>query len=76
MFSRPFLRGLYSEGGGAEGYIGREICVTKSVRLILGGKFAWVSVVYAYFTTSKYIWLFTLLAVISVVISSVFQLII
>ena len=31
VFQRPFVRGLYS-GGGA--YIQREICVSKSVRLI------------------------------------------
>ena len=41
IFQRPFLRGLFLEGlifGGA--YIRREVCVSKSARLILGGKFA------------------------------------
>jgi len=41
IFQRPFLRGLFLEGlifGGA--YIRRELCVSKSVRLIVGGKFA------------------------------------
>ena len=33
VFQRPFLRGLYSGGGT---YIQREICVSKSVRLIFG----------------------------------------
>ena len=32
VFQRPFVRGLYSGGGGA--YIQREICVSKSVRFI------------------------------------------
>ena len=41
IFQSPFLRGLFLEGlifGGA--YMRREMCVTKSARLILGGKFA------------------------------------
>ena len=41
IFQRPFLRGLFLEGlifGGA--YKRREVCVSKSARLILGGKFA------------------------------------
>ena len=40
FFQRP-LMGLFLEGpifGGA--YIRREVCVSKSARLILGGKFA------------------------------------
>ena len=37
VFQRPFLRGC---GGGGEAYLQREICVSKSVRLIFGGKFA------------------------------------
>ena len=41
IFQRPFLRGLFFEGlifGGP--YKRREVCVSKSARLILGGKFA------------------------------------
>ena len=40
IFQRPFLRGLFLEGlifGTA--YIRRELCISKSARLILGGKF-------------------------------------
>ena len=39
IFQRPFLRGLFLEGlifGGANKR--REVCVSKSARLILGGK--------------------------------------
>ena len=39
IFQRPFLRGLFLEGlifGGANNR--REVCVSKSARLILGGK--------------------------------------
>ena len=41
IFQRPFLRGLFLEGlifGGANKR--REVCVSKSARLILGGRFA------------------------------------
>ena len=41
IFQRPFLRGLFLEGpifGGANKR--REVCISKSARLILGGKFA------------------------------------
>ena len=48
IFQKPFLRGLFLEGlifGGA--YIRRELCVSKSVGLILGGnlrlKIHWAS---------------------------------
>ena len=40
VFQRPFLRGLYSGERGGGAYIQREVCVLKSVRLILRGKFA------------------------------------
>ena len=52
------------------------IPIRKDLNARCAEKLSTVSVVYAYFTTSKYIWLFALLAVISVVISSVSQLII
>ena len=39
VFQRPFVRGLYSGWGGGA-YLQREICVSKSVRLIFEGKFA------------------------------------
>ena len=41
IFQRSFLRGLFLEGLIFRGaYIRREICVLKSARPILGGKFA------------------------------------
>ena len=41
IFQRPFLRGLFLEGlVFGEAYKGREVCVSKSARLILGGEFA------------------------------------
>ena len=40
VFQRPVVRGLYSGWGGGGAYIQREICVSKSVRLIFEGKFA------------------------------------
>ena len=39
VFQRPFVRGLYSGWRGGA-YLQREICVSKSVRLIFEGKFA------------------------------------
>ena len=49
IFQRPFFRGLFLEGllfGRA--YIHRELCISKSARLILGGKFVSKSIVLAY----------------------------
>ena len=48
MFQRPFLRGLYSGGGGA--YPWREICVSKSIGLaLLGRKFTVFALFYLVF---------------------------
>ena len=50
IFQRPFLRGLFLEGlifAGA--YLWREICVSKSIGLIVGRKFTFFALFYFVF---------------------------